>query len=43
MKGCETWSLTIREEHRLTAYENRVMRGIFRPKGVEVEGEAGED
>jgi hypothetical protein len=26
--GCETWSLTIREEHRLGVFENRVLRGI---------------
>ena len=29
--GCETWSLTMREEHRLFAFENRVLR-IFGPK-----------
>jgi hypothetical protein len=28
--GCETWSLTLREEHRLRVFENRVLRGIFR-------------
>jgi hypothetical protein len=27
--GCETWSLTLREEHRLRVFENRVLRGIF--------------
>jgi hypothetical protein len=26
---CETWSLTLREEHRLRMFENRVLRGIF--------------
>jgi hypothetical protein len=26
MCGCETWSLTLREEHRLRMFENRVMR-----------------
>jgi hypothetical protein len=26
---CETWSLTLREEHRLRAFENRVLRSIF--------------
>jgi hypothetical protein len=31
--GCETWSLTLREEHRLKVFENRVMRRIFGPKG----------
>jgi hypothetical protein len=30
--GCETWSLTIREEHRLRVSENRVLRRIFGPK-----------
>jgi hypothetical protein len=29
---CETWSLTLREEHRLRVFENRVLRGIFGPK-----------
>jgi hypothetical protein len=27
--GCETWSLTLREEHRLRAFENRVLRKVF--------------
>jgi len=27
--GCETWSLTLREEHRLRVLENRVLREIF--------------
>jgi hypothetical protein len=30
--GCETWSLTIREEHKLRVFENRVLRRIFEPK-----------
>jgi hypothetical protein len=30
--GCETWSLTLREEHRLGVFENRVLRRIFGPK-----------
>jgi len=30
--GCETWSLTLREERRLWVYENRVLRRIFGPK-----------
>jgi hypothetical protein len=34
--GCETWSLTLREEHRLRVFENRVLRGIFRPMKDEV-------
>jgi hypothetical protein len=37
--GCETWSLTLREEHRLRVFENRVLRGIFGPKRDEVMGE----
>jgi hypothetical protein len=36
---CETWSLTLREEHRLRVFENRVLRRIFRPKRDEVTGE----
>jgi hypothetical protein len=34
--GCETWSLTSREEHRLRVFENRVMRGISGTKKDEV-------
>jgi hypothetical protein len=30
--GCETWSLTSRERHRMKVFENRVLRGIFGPK-----------
>jgi hypothetical protein len=30
--GCETWSLTLREEYRLRVFENRVLRRIFVPK-----------
>ena len=30
--GCETWSLTLREERRLRLFKNRVLRGIFGPK-----------
>jgi hypothetical protein len=36
--GYETWSLTLREEHRLRVYENRVLRRIFGPKRDEVTG-----
>jgi hypothetical protein len=36
---CETWSLTLREEHRLRDFENRVVRRIFGPKRDEVRGE----
>jgi hypothetical protein len=35
---CETWSLTLREEHRLKVFENRVLRRIFGPKRDEVTG-----
>jgi hypothetical protein len=34
--GCETWSLTLREEHRLRVFENRVQRRIFGPEWDEV-------
>jgi hypothetical protein len=37
--GCETWSLTLREEHRLRVSENKVLRRIFGPKRDEVTGE----
>jgi hypothetical protein len=37
--GCETWSLTLREEHRLSVFVNRVLRRIFRLKRDEVMGE----
>jgi hypothetical protein len=37
--GCKTWSLTLREEHRLGVCENRVLRRIFGPKRDEVTGE----
>ena len=37
--GCETWSLTLREEHRLRVFENRVLRRMFGPKRDEVTGE----
>jgi hypothetical protein len=36
--GCETLSLTLREEHRLRVFENRVFRRIFGPKWDEVTG-----
>ena len=38
MYGCETWSLTLREERRLRVFENRVLRRIFGPKRDEVTG-----
>jgi hypothetical protein len=34
--GCETWSLAVREEHRLRVFENRVLRRIFGPNRDEV-------
>jgi hypothetical protein len=34
--GCETWSLTLREERRLTVFENRVLRRVSGPKRDEV-------
>jgi hypothetical protein len=37
--GCETWFLTLREEHRLRVFENRVLRRMFGPKEDEVTGE----
>jgi hypothetical protein len=36
--GCETWSLTLREEHRLRVLENSVLRRIFGLKRDEVTG-----
>jgi len=30
--GCETWSLTLREERRMRVFENRVLRRIFGAK-----------
>jgi hypothetical protein len=33
--GCKTWSLTVREEHRLREFENKVLRRIFGPRRVE--------
>jgi hypothetical protein len=37
--GCETWSLTLGEQHRLRVFQNRVLRRIFGPKRDEVTGE----
>jgi hypothetical protein len=36
--GCETWSLTLREKHRLRVFENRVLRRVFGPKRDKVRG-----
>jgi len=37
--GCETWTLTLREERRLRVFENRVLRRVFGSKRDEVTGE----
>jgi hypothetical protein len=37
--GCETWSLTLRDKHRMRVFENRVLRRILGPKSDEVTGE----
>ena len=37
--GSETWSLTLREEHRLRVFENKVLREIFGAKRDEITGE----
>jgi hypothetical protein len=37
--GCETWSLTLREEHRQRVFENRALKMIFGPKRDEVTSE----
>jgi hypothetical protein len=39
MYGCKTWSLILKEEHRLRVFENRLMRRIFCPKRDEVTGD----
>jgi hypothetical protein len=39
---CETWSVTLREEHRLRVFENVVLRGIFGPKRDEESCTVGE-
>jgi hypothetical protein len=39
LHGCETWSLTLREERRLRVFENRVLRRLFGPKRDKVTGE----
>ena len=36
--GCETWTLTLRKDHTLRVFENRVLRRIFGPKRDEVTG-----
>ena len=37
--GCETWSLTLREEHRLRVFQNKVLRKIFGGERDEITGE----
>ena len=37
--GCETWSLTLREERKMRVFENMVLRRIFGPRRDEVTGE----
>ena len=37
--GCETWSLTMREEHRLRVFENKILRKRFGVKRNEISGE----
>ena len=37
--GCEIWSLTLREVHRMRVYENRMLRRIFGPNRDGVAGE----
>jgi hypothetical protein len=36
--GCETWPLTLREDHRLRVFENRVLKKVFGPKRYDVTG-----
>jgi hypothetical protein len=36
--GCETWSLTLKEDYRPRVFENRMLRRIFGPKRDEVTG-----
>jgi hypothetical protein len=37
--GCGAWSVTLREEHRRRAFENRVLRKVLGPKSDEVRGQ----
>jgi hypothetical protein len=39
LNGCETWTLTLREEHRPRVFEKRLLGRIFGPKRDEVTGE----
>ena len=40
--GCETWSLTLREERKLRVFENMVLRRLFGPRMDEVTGNGGD-
>jgi hypothetical protein len=37
--GCESWSIALREEHKLRAFENRVLRKTSGPKRDKVKGD----
>ena len=37
--GCETWSLTLRDERKLRVFENMVLRRIYRPRRDDVTGD----
>jgi len=39
LNGCETWSLSLREERKLRVFENMVLKRIFGPRREEVTGE----
>jgi hypothetical protein len=39
LDGCETWSVTLREERKLRVFENMVLRRIFGPRRDEVSGD----
>jgi hypothetical protein len=41
LAGCETWSVTLREQHRSRVFENKEEKGIFGPKRDEVTGDRG--
>ena len=36
LRGCDTWSVALREEHRLRVFENRVLSKILGPKRDDV-------
>jgi hypothetical protein len=39
LDGCDSWSVILRDEHRLRVFENRVLRELVRSKRDEVKGE----